>query len=210
MDGAQVTPFPGFVEVCQPTERKAPPSGEAWLHEIKHEGHRAQAQFCDGAARVFVGEGDDWAARVPSIAASLAALPVNNITLDGELVAVDAKGRAIFYELPSGTDKPTRVKAHLIYYAFDLLYLDGFDVRGAMLADRKRVLKALLDSTSGMQLIKYVDHIAGSGELVLEHACKLELKGIVSKRADAPYRSGRRTDWITTRCAAWRQAGKIR
>jgi bifunctional non-homologous end joining protein LigD len=148
---------------------------------------------------------------MPTIAASLAALPVNNIILDGELVAVDAKGQAVFYELPLAiTSKPTRVKAQLVYYAFDLLYLDGFDLRGAALVDRKRVLEALLEDTGGVQLIKYVDHIAGDGELVLEHACKLGLEGIVSKRADAPYCSGRSSGWIKTKCAAWKAANKGR
>lgn len=209
--GAKPAPFPGFVEPCCPTERKLPPSGADWLHEIKHDGYRAQAQFHDGAASVFTRRGNDWAARMPTIAASMRALPVNNIILDGELVAVDAKGNAVFYELPAAiTTKPARVKARLIYYAFDLLYLDGFDLRGAVLADRKRVLHALLGSTTGLQLVRYVDHIGDNGELVLEHACKLGLEGIVSKRADALYRSGRTTDWIKTKCAAWREANKDR
>lgn len=148
---------------------------------------------------------------MPTIAASLKALPVNDIILDGELVAVDAKGQAVFYELPSAiTAKATRVKARLIFYAFDLLYLDGFDLRVAVLIDRKRVLEALLDNTSGVQLIRYVDHIEGDGEVVLAHACKLGLEGIVSKRADAPYRSGRSTEWIKTKCVAWKVANRDR
>ena len=83
-----------------------------------------------------------------------------------------------------------------MYYVFDLLYLDGFDLRGSDLIDRKRVLEALLDNTQGVQLVRYVDHIAGNGELVLEHACKLGLEGIVSKRRDFPYRSGRCKSWV--------------
>lgn len=211
IDGAKPAEFPGFIEPCAPTERKVPPDGEDWLHEIKHDGYRAQALVHEGAVNVFTRRGHDWAARMPTIAASVHALPVNNIILDGELVAVDAKGQAVFYELPSAiTAKPTRVKARLIYYAFDLLYLDGFDLRGAALVDRKRVLEALLANTSGVQLVKYVDHIDGDGALVLEHACKLELEGIVSKRAEAPYRSGRSTDWIKTKCAGWREANRDR
>lgn len=211
IEGAKPAPFPGFVEPCAPTERKLPPSGDDWLHEIKHDGYRAQAQFHDGAARVFTRRGNEWAARMPTIAASVRALPVNNIILDGELVAVDAKGNAVFYELPAAiTTKPTRVKARLIYYAFDLLYLDGFDLRGAALADRKRVLQALLDNTSGVQLIKYVDHIKGGGDIVLQHACKLNLEGIVSKHADTAYRSGRCADWVKTKCPAWRNANRGR
>ena len=211
IEGATAAPFPGFVEPFCPVERKIPPSGGTWLHEIKHDGYRAQAQFSDGTAQIFTRRGNDWAARMPTIAASVKALPVNNVILDGELVAVDAKGQAVFYELPSAISaKATRVKARLIFYAFDLLYLDGFDLRGAALIDRKRVLEALLDNTSGAQLIKYVEHIEGDGELVLAHACKLGLEGIVSKRADAIYRSGRRADWIKTKCPAWREANRDR
>lgn len=211
VEGSKAAPFPGFVERCNPAERKIPPSGSHWLHEIEHDGYRCQVQFCDGAPHAYTRRGNDWATRMPTIAASITALPVNNIILDGELVAVDTKGHAVFYELPSAiAAKPTRVKAWLIYYAFDLLYLDGFDLRGAALIDRKRVLEALLNNTNGAQLIKYVDHIAGDGEVVLEHACKLGLEGIVSKRADAPYRSRRSTDWIKAKCASWREANKDR
>jgi bifunctional non-homologous end joining protein LigD len=208
IEGAKPASFPGFVEPCNPTLRKTPPSGDEWLHEIKHDGYRAQVQFSDGV-RIFTRRGHDWADRMPAIAAAVGALPVNNVILDGELVAVDAKGQAVFYELPAGlTSRPTRVKARLIYYAFDLLYLDGFDLRGAALIDRKRVLEALLDNARGLQLIKYVEHIEGDGAMVLEHACKLELEGIVSKRVDAPYRSGKRPEWIKTKCAAWREANR--
>jgi bifunctional non-homologous end joining protein LigD len=211
IDGAAPAPFPDFIEPCCPVERKEPPSGGDWLHEIKHDGYRAQAHVHEGAVSVFTRRGNDWAARMPTIAASVKALPVNNTILDGELVAVDAKGQAVFYELPSAiTAKPTRVTARLVYYAFDLLYLDGFDLRGAALVDRKRFLEALLADTTGVQLIKYVDHIEGDGEVVLQHACKLNLEGIVSKRANAPYRSGRSAGWIKTKCPAWREANRDR
>jgi bifunctional non-homologous end joining protein LigD len=94
----------------------------------------------------------------------------------------------VFYELPS--ELKARVKAKLVYYAFDLLYLDGFDLRGADLVDRKRVLAALLADASGIQLVKYVEHIPGDSELIFEHVCKLVPEGIVSKRNDASYCSG--------------------
>ncbi len=201
IDGALAAPFPGFIAPCCPCERRTPPGGETWLHEIKHDGTRAQVHFSNGAW-IYTSRADQWAARMPTIAACVQALPVNNIILDGKLVAIDAKGQPMVYELPPASPaKPTRVTARLVYYAFDLLYLDGFDLRGASLLGRKRVLAALLDTATGEQRIKYVDHIAGDGKLVLQHACKLGLEGVVSKRADAPYRSGRCTDWITTTCA---------
>jgi bifunctional non-homologous end joining protein LigD len=208
LDGAKPAPFPRFVVPCSPTSRKSPPAGDDWLHEIKHDGYRLQAHVREGAVALFTNRGNDWTARMPTIAASVHALPVNNVILDGELVAVDTKGQPVFYDLPA--ELKARVKAKLVYYTFDLLYLDGFDLRDAVLIDRKRVLQALLDNAAGVQLVRYVDHIAGNGELVLEHACRLDLEGIVSKRADAPYRSGKRADWIKTKCAAWREANENR
>ena len=210
IEAAKPAPFPGFIEPCCPMPRKEPPSGDGWLHEIKHDGYRAQAQLC-GGARIFTRRGYDWAARMPTIAAALSALPVKSVVLDGELVAVDAKGKPVFYELPAAVAaKPSRVTARLIYYAFDLLYLDGFDLRDAPLVERKQLLEALLDNARGLQLIRNVEHLEAEGAVVLEHVCKLGLEGIVSKRADAPYRSGRRTEWIKTKCAAWREANRDR
>ena len=210
IDGAKPATFPGFVDPCCPTPHKSPPSGDDWLHEIKLDGYRAQAQISDGA-RVFTRRGYDWAARMPTIAAAVNALPVKSVILDGELVAVDAKGKPVFYELPAAVAaKPSRVTARLIYFAFDLLYLDGYDLRGVPLIERKGLLEALLDNARGLQLIKYVEHLGGDGALVLQHACKLDLEGIVSKRADAPYRSGKRPEWIKTKCPAWREANKDR
>jgi len=145
---------------------------------------------------------------MPAIAASVEALPVNNVVLDGELAAVDAKGQPAFFELPPALGAPTRVKGRLVYYTFDMLYLDGFDLRGVALIDRKRVLETLLFNTSGVQLVKYVEHIEGDGAVVLKHACRLGLKGIVSKLAEAPYRSGRSRNWIKTKCTAWRYTNR--
>jgi ATP-dependent DNA ligase len=144
---------------------------------------------------------------MPTIAAALKALPANNLVLDGELVALDRTGKPSFYELPS--EFKVRVKARLVYYAFDLLYLDGFDLRRAPLIGRKRILAGLLSGV-GLNLIRYTEHLDGDGATVLEHACKLGLEGIVSKRADAPYRSGKRPEWVKTKCDAWREANRDR
>ena len=211
IDGAKQGAFPGFVDPCCPTPRREPPSGDGWLHEIKHDGYRAQVQVTDGAAHIFTRRAYDWAARMPTIAAAVSALPVKSVILDGELVAVDAKGQPVFYELPAAiTARPTRVTARLIYYAFDLLYLDGYDLRGASLVGRKQLLEALLDNARGLQLIRYVEHLDADASVVLEHVCKLGLEGIVSKRADALYRSGKRPEWVKTKCPAWREANKDR
>ena len=114
---------------------------------------------------------------MPTIAAAVRGLPVKSVILDGELVAVDARGKPVFYELPAAiAARPTRVTARLIYFAFDLLYLDGYDLRGAPLLVRKQLLEALLDNARGLQLIRYVQHLDGDGALILEHVCQLDLE----------------------------------
>jgi ATP-dependent DNA ligase len=124
---------------------------------------------------------------------------------------VDLEGRPVFYELPVAiAARRARVKARLIYYSFDLLYLDGFDLRGVPLVERKQLLEALLDNARSLHLIKYVEHLEGDGALILEHVCKLDLEGIVSKRADAPYRSGKRPEGIKAKCAGWKDANRDR
>jgi bifunctional non-homologous end joining protein LigD len=94
LEGAFVAPFPDFMEPCKPTLRKVPPSGEGWLHEINHDGYRMQAHF-DRAPRIYTRRGNEWAARMPTIAGALKALPANNLVLDGELVALDTKGTGV-------------------------------------------------------------------------------------------------------------------
>jgi bifunctional non-homologous end joining protein LigD len=96
IQGAKPSPFPGFIEPCRPTLRKTPPSGDGWLHEIKHDSYRVQAQFNE-RSYVYTRAGNEWAARMPTIAGALGALPTNKVILDGELVAVDAKGKPAFY-----------------------------------------------------------------------------------------------------------------
>lgn len=210
VSGGRAAPFPGFIQPCSPVERKEPPSGEGWLHEIKHDGYRLQAHVRDQAVRLYTSDGHNWTDRMPAIAASVAALPVTNLVLDGELCAIDAAGAPAFYELPAALGVKTRVKGNLIYYAFDMLYLDGVDLRATPLIERKRLLEVLLDNTRGMQRVKYVAHIEADGATVLDHACALGLEGIVSKLADSAYKSGNRREWSKTKCAAWKEANRNR
>ena len=210
LPGAKARPFPGFIEPCAPTLRKAPPVGDGWVHEIKHDGYRAQAQF-DRTARVYTRRGNDWADRMPNIEGAIASLPVNNIVLDGELVAIDIKGKPDFHALRSALARGSRSPASLVYFAFDLLHLDGFDLRAAPLIERKRVLSELLASAGAKaERLIYCDHIEGDGVVVLESACALGLEGIVSKQAAASYRSGKRSEWVKTKCAAWMATNRQR
>ena len=205
IEGAEVAPAPGFIEPCTPTLRKAPPKGGGWLHEIKYDGYRAQVHF-DKRPRIYTRRGHEWADRMPVLKTAVAALPANQIVLDGEIVAIDRKGMPSFPDIASELAKRG---ARIIYFAFDLLYLDGFDLRGASLVERKRVLREFMKSVFS-ERIRYCDHVEGDGAAVLKGACEIGLEGIVSKRATSTYRSGKRPEWIKTKCEAWRQANKKR
>lgn len=172
-----------------------PPDGEAWLHELKYDGYRIQALINGNDVRLVTRNGKDWTDKYPSIADALRTLKVDSAAIDGELVAVDDEGVSRFGMLQNAADDPD---IHLRYYAFDLLSLDGEDLKSESLLERKAQLKDILKGTS--KLIHYSDHIQGSGRTVIEKACALNLEGIVSKKANAPYRSGRGTSWIKSKC----------
>ena len=152
IEGAKPAPFPGFVEPCCPTLRKTPPSGDGWLHEIKHDGYRAQAQFSEAtraSSRGAATTGRRACRRSPPRQRAAGQQRDPRWRAGGGRRQGQAR---LLRAADGGVAKPTRVKARLIYYAFDLLYLDGFDLRGAALIERKRVLEALLDNARGLQL----------------------------------------------------------
>jgi bifunctional non-homologous end joining protein LigD len=179
----------GFVEPCIPTRAPKPPAGPDWIHEIKHDGYRLQVRREGDAVRLFTRRGYDWTIRYPAIAVTAALLRARSFTLDGEAVVCGPDGVAIFDALHR---RGTVSEAML--YAFDLLELDGEDLRGLSLADRKKRLARLL----GRRRIGIVlsDHTAEDGALLFMHACRMGLEGIVSKRLTAPYRSGPSRDWL--------------
>ena len=194
--GAKPAPFPGFVEPCHPTLREEAPSGAAWIHEIKFDGYRAQAHLEQGKPAIYTRRGHDWTLRFQPIADALVALPASKLILDGEALVVDSRGVPDFGLLHA--DLAAGRQDRLLYYAFDLLYLDGFDLRGSRLAERKRMLAELLAGAS--ERILYPEHLAGNGAEIHERACAMGLEGIVSKQQDAPYRSGRVESWIKVKC----------
>jgi bifunctional non-homologous end joining protein LigD len=134
-------PFPGFIEPCHPTLREEAPSGARWVHEIKFDGYRTQAHLRGGRPAIYTRRGHHWTQRFRPIADALAELPANDLILDGEAVVADSRGVPDFGLLHA--DLAAGRKDRLLYYAFDLLYLDGFDLRGARLAERKHVLAEL-------------------------------------------------------------------
>lgn len=195
---------PAFVAPALATLVDAAPDGDDWLHEIKWDGYRLQAILQDGRVRLLTRNRKDWTARFPAIRDLLARLPVAGAVIDGEVVALTdgSEGggpRSDFAAL----QRALKAGGALCYIAFDLLHLDGADLRRQPLEDRKAALAGLLgEGLEGAQAeLRYCDHIAGGGAEVHAHACDLKLEGIVSKRAGRPYRSGRHRDWLKSKCA---------
>jgi bifunctional non-homologous end joining protein LigD len=187
---------PRFVEPCHPTERDRAPSGSNWLHEIKLDGYRAQLHLREGKAIVYSRRGHDWTEQFSAIARAAEKLGVRDAVLDGEVIVQDAAGMADYHALRR--ELARKHSDRLIYYAFDLLFLDGVDLRPRPLHERKRRLEQLLNITPPGFL--YAQHLERDGETVFAQACEMGVEGIVSKRADAPYRSGRQESWLKVKC----------
>jgi len=189
--------LPDFIapQLCEPVER---PSNEGgWAHEIKFDGYRIQARIDNGKVTLKTRKGLDWTAKFPAIAKALRKL--GDCIVDGEIVALDAHGAPDFAAMQAAlSDAKTD---DLIFFAFDLLFDAPGDLRNAPLSARKARLAALI-GTKKTGLIRYVEHFETGGEAMLRSACKLSLEGIVSKRLDAPYRSGRTSDWTKAKCRA--------
>jgi bifunctional non-homologous end joining protein LigD len=191
--------MPEFVPPCLATLQSVPPAGGEWLHEVKFDGYRTQAHLSGGRARLLTRKGLDWTDRFgKEIAGVLARLECDNAVLDGEIVVLADSGVSSFSALQGALSGGHTEK--LVYYVFDLLHLDGEDVSGEPLADRKERLAELLKPLGEKGPVRYSEHFSEPGKTMLAHACRMGLEGVVSKRADAPYRSGRGHDWIKSKC----------
>jgi len=197
-NASKVAEMPDFVppQLCKPVER--PPSSDGWCHEIKFDGYRVQLRVEGGEATLKTRKGLDWTDKFAAIAREAGVLP--DVIIDGEIVALDHNGAPNFSSLQAAlSDGKTE---DLIFFAFDLLFAEGLDYRRLPLGERKERLKALLEARKKMGQIRYVEHFESGGDAVLESACKLELEGVVSKKLDAPYRSGRTESWSKAKCRA--------
>ncbi|ACK52012.1 DNA polymerase LigD, ligase domain protein [Methylocella silvestris BL2] len=188
-------PLPGWIAPCLPTLVPKPPAGEEWVHEIKWDGYRVSAYVEPGAVTIRTRNGYDWTARFPTIAAALGKLKVRSLVIDGEASVLDEKGRSSFAELQA--DLATGGAQRAVLYAFDLLFLDGEDWRQRPLDERRGALAGLIKKKPPLLLSQ---EYAGTGVDFFKVACEHELEGIVSKRLDKPYRSGRSKDWLKTKC----------
>jgi bifunctional non-homologous end joining protein LigD len=184
---------PGFIEPCLPTLGHAVPTGPQWAYEIKHDGFRFICRRDGDRVRVYSRRGHDWTDRVPGIATAIAGLAVTSVTLDGEGVVCGDDGVSDFDLLRAAVGRKGSRDAFL--YAFDLLELDGRDLRCEPRNGRRAMLASLLPKVEPS--IQLSEHIEGAdGNQLFKHACDMGLEGIVAKRRDRPYRSGRSTDWI--------------
>lgn len=187
--------MPGFIEMCNPSTVERAPTGARWAHEIKWDGYRAQARFEDGEVDVFTRAGNNWKATFYPVAQAVARLRASNAIIDGEVVALK-DGLSDFHELRRqlGEAQPA-----IVYQAFDLLWLNGDDLRPLPFRERKARLAKLIGA--GSKHLAYVEYFETEGAHMLASACNLHLEGIVSKLLDSPYRSGRSRDWLKTKCA---------
>lgn len=201
--GARAAALPAFVEPQLATLAAHPPKGARWVHEIKFDGYRLQARLAEGAARLLTRSGLDWTERFGrAVPAALAALPARDALVDGEVVVETASGASDFPALQA--DLAAGRADRFVYYAFDLLHLDGHDLRDLPFVRRKALLARLWESAAPP--LRLSQDFSDSGEIVLRHACRLSLEGVVSKRADAPYRSGRGKAWVKSKCSARQEA----
>ena len=182
-----------FIEPCLPSPADRPPSGTNWIHEIKHDGYRLMARRDSVGIRLITRRGNDWSDRFPLVVEAVNHLKVRSCLIDGEVACCDDKGVTSFQLLRHRRNEP---RAFL--YAFDLLELNGTDLRKEPIEVRKATLSRILrKSRPGVRLNEHLEH--PEGVVVFQHACQLGCEGIVSKRLGSSYRSGRSPDWLKSK-----------
>ncbi|HEX7967148.1 MAG TPA: DNA ligase D, partial [Stellaceae bacterium] len=191
--GAKRAKYPPKIapQLASPADRA--PAGDDWLHEIKFDGYRMLARLQSGKVELRSRNDLDWTKKFPELTGALAELELGDAVLDGEIVHFTKSGATSFSALQN--DLAEGKTENLVYMAFDLLFLDGWDLTGARLEDRKEALRTIVEA-KGVPAIRYSDHQTGKGPEFLAAACRFGLEGTVSKRRDAPYRPGRSTAWI--------------
>jgi len=196
LKGARRGPLPSAPRPQLATLVAAPPEGDGWLHEIKFDGYRMLCRRDGDHVTIVSRTGLDWTSKFPSLTAAIKKLPAEGLLLDGEVVVLDDQGRSNFQALQNAM----RLHRPVVYYAFDLLYRDGYDLRQVPLVDRKSELAALLSGQPQHGTLQFSDHIEGAAASFHRRACSLGLEGIVSKRASAAYTSGRSRSWLKCKC----------
>src|ERR1700761_2370203 len=191
--------LPPFISPQLASEAPEPPPGEHWVHELKLDGYRIQAHIDKGGkVRLYTRSGLDWTHRMAAVAGELGRLPVEGAILDGEVVVLEPNGQSSFAALQAAFDEGA--KHPLTYFAFDLLHLNGHNLRQEPLVERKKLLSQVLDSLGAQETIRYGQHLQTEGDPIFKEACKMGAEGIISKRADSVYTSGRSKSWLKIKC----------
>ncbi len=196
--GSRKAQMPPFIapQLCKLVAR--PSQGDAWVHEIKFDGYRMQLRIQGGEAAVRTRKGLDWTDKFKAIAQAAKRLP--DAIIDGEIVALDSRGAPDFAALQAALSEGR--SQDLVYFIFDLLFEGDEDLRDLPLSERKARLKKVLGNPDKSPNIRFVEHLAEAGDAVLQSACRMHLEGIISKKLDAPYRSGRTDSWTKAKCRA--------
>jgi bifunctional non-homologous end joining protein LigD len=196
--GARRAPMPSFVPPALARLVDNAPEGDGWLHEIKFDGYRLMCLVAGGKARLMTRNENDWTHRFRAIAEAAARLPVDTAVIDGEAVVLLPNGTSSFQALQNVLGG--QHEGQLAYQCFDLLYLDGYDLRSASLLDRKAKLRQVLAAADDAGPLRYTEHRVNDGPAFHAAACELGLEGIVSKRSDRPYPKGRSDEWLKSKC----------
>jgi bifunctional non-homologous end joining protein LigD len=197
LPGARKGILPAFLEPSLPQPTATAPSGPKWVHEIKYDGYRIQARIDGGDIRLLTRKGLNWTSRFARIAVALKDLGLSSALIDGEVVVEDSAGIPNFTLLQA--DLAASRSERFRYFVFDLLYCEGFDLTKARLLERKALLQRIVDRLPETSPIRFSEHLQQDGPTMFAHACRLGLEGIVSKRADQPYRGGRGDHWLKTK-----------
>jgi bifunctional non-homologous end joining protein LigD len=197
-------PMPERVEPTLAQLKAHPPQGPEWSWEVKWDGYRLAVHIEPQGVRILTRGGHDWTHRFPAIEQAASALGPATMIIDGEAVVLDEEGRSDFgllqQSLGASGKRPGTRASDAILYAFDLLYLDGHDLRGIEYRSRRHLLEDTVKGQDGA--IRVSETLDADPTILLEHACRLGLEGIVGKHRDAQYRSGRTGDWVKVKCVA--------
>jgi len=198
LPGARKAHLPEFISPQLATLVDKPPQGDEWLHEIKFDGYRMLCHLNRGQVKFWSRNQKDWSAKFPSLAKAVKTLPITNAILDGEVIAMDAKGRASFQKLQQAFGKSG--DSGFVFQIFDCIYLNGFNLTKTPLRQRKEVLVQLLAGVDEHGPLRYSDHVQGNGEAFFKQACNYQIEGIVSKLGDSTYESTRNRNWLKVKC----------